>query len=260
MTNQQTPAPVCFIAGGAAGIGAEISRLMAEFGCRVAIFDINSSDGEKLAAELGGRFYRTDVRDEESFTQAIDECVEEIGVPNYVSLNFGVMTVPGDSDTPYLPLESVTTEAYRRVMSINVDGVFFGLRHLIPLMRDTGGAITITASRAALVPTAADTIYAASKAAILHMARSAAVGQRNGKLRINALCPGTVDTNMLATVVREAGIPLISAKDMAAEAVSLLKDGRNAEVRGRIHGRDAILIGTFNSDLDYQPVEPEQPA
>ena len=78
-------------------------------------------------------------------------------------------------------------------MSVNVDGIFFGLRHLIPLMRDAGGVITITASRAALVPTAADVIYASSKAAILHMARSAAIGQRNGKLRINALCPGTVE-------------------------------------------------------------------
>jgi len=240
-----------------AGIGAEISRLMADFGCRVAILDINSNDGEKTAAELGGRFYRTDVRDEESFTQAINDCVADLGIPKYVSLNFGVMTVPGDSETPYLPLEQVSTEAYRRVMSVNVDGVFFGLRHLIPLLRDTDGAITITASRAALVPTAADVIYAASKAAILHMARSAAVGQAKGKLRINALCPGTVDTNMLSTVVRDAGIQLISAHDMAAEAVSLLKAGLNGEARGRIHGRDAIAIGTFNANLDYQPAATE---
>jgi len=255
VSDQNTSTPVCLIAGGAAGIGAEISRLMADFGCRVAIFDINSDEGEKLADSLGGRFYLADVRDEDGFTQAIDKCVKEMGIPTFVSLNFGVMTAP--SDSPYLPLEDITTEAYRRVMSVNVDGVFFGLRLLIPLMRETGGAITITASRAALVPTAADVIYATSKAAILHMARSAAIGQRNGKLRINALCPGTVDTDMLSTVVRDAGIPLISPQDMAREAVSLLKAGRNGEARGRIHGRDAISIGTFNTDLEYLPAESE---
>jgi len=250
MTESQSEPTVCLVAGGATGIGAEISRLMAKAGHRIAIFDINQEDGEQLAAKLGAHFFHTDVRSEESFTQVVNHCIDQLGVPTYVSLNFGVMTAAGDS--PYLPLEKVDTAAYRRVMSVNVDGVFFALRHLIPLMRDPGGAITVTASRAALVPTAADVIYAASKASVLHMTRSAAAGQRNGRLRINALCPGTVDTGMISTVVREAGIPLISATDMASEVVSLMIDGKNGEVRGRIHGQDALSIGAFNAEFEYQ--------
>jgi len=253
-TTESTSLPaVCLIAGGATGIGAETARLMAKTGHRIVIFDINTEDGEQLAAELDGHFFRADVRDETSITQALNDCIVRHGAPTYVSLNFGVMTAP--SDAPFQPLEKVDTGAYQRVMSVNVDGVFFALRHLIPIMADNAGAITVTASRAALVPTAADVIYAASKAAVLQMTRSAAAGQRDGKLRINALCPGTVDTNMIANVVREAGIPLISAADMASELVSLMIDGKNGEVRGRIHGTDAIAIGEFNADLDYQPAQ-----
>ncbi len=251
MTESQTKTKVCFVAGGATGIGAEVSRLMAGAGHRIAIFDINQEDGGQLAAELGGHFFHTDVRKEESFAQAASDCIAQLGVPTYVSLNFGVMTAA--SDSPFLPLEKVDTAAYRRVMSVNVDGVFFALRHLIPLMRESGGAITVTASRAALVPTAADVIYAASKASVLHLTRSAAASERKGRLRINALCPGTVDTGMLSTVVREAGIPLISATDMAREVVSLMIDGKNGEVRGRIHGKDAQTIGVFNNEFEYKP-------
>jgi len=197
MTDSHSEPTVCLIAGGATGIGAEISRLMANAGHRIAILDINQNDGEPLAADLGGHFFHTDVRKEESFAQAASDCIAQVGVPTYVSLNFGVMTAA--SDSPFMPLENVDTAAYRRVMSVNVDGVFFALRHLIPIMRKSGGAITVTASRAALVPTAADVIYAASKASVLHMTRSAAAGQRDGRLRINALCPGTVDTGMLSS-------------------------------------------------------------
>ena len=250
---------VLLIVGGATGIGAEVVRQMTADGVRVAICDINEPAGEQLANETGSAFLPGDVADDASLGQAIARCVATFGVPNYAVLNSGVMTVPGDE--PFQSLEEASLSAYRRVMSVNLDGVFHGLRHLIPLMRDAPGAksrtITVTASRAGIVPTAADVIYAASKAGVIQMVRSAAAANRKSNLRINALCPGTVDTTLIADVVREVGVPLVSAADMAAEIVALVREGGNGEVRARLHDRPAFSVGTFDSGVAYvAPVAP----
>lgn len=240
---------ILLVVGGATGIGAEVVRQMSATGGRTAICDINELEGKQLAEEVGGTYIYGDVSDDDSLGQAIAKCVDTLGVPNYAVLNSGVMTVPGDE--PFQPIEQVSLAAYRRVMSVNLDGVFHGLRHLIPLMRDEGGSITVTASRAGLVPTSADAIYAASKAAVIHMVRSVALSNRKSKLRINALCPATVDTNLIADVVREAGVPLISAADMANEIVQLLQDGGNGEVRCRLPSKPVFAVGTFDAELSF---------
>lgn len=240
------------VVGGATGIGAEVVRQMSTTGLRTAICDINESAGQQLADEIGGTFFYGDVADDASLGQAIAQSVDALGVPNYAVLNSGVMTAP--SDEPFQSLEEVSLAAYRRVMSVNLDGVFHGLRHLIPLMRDEEGkrAITVTASRAGLVPTPPDAVYAASKAAVIQMVRSVAMGIRGSQLRINALCPGTVDTNLIADVVREFGVPLVSAADMASEITALLESGGNGEIRARLHDRPAFSVGTFNADVGFQ--------
>lgn len=241
---------VLLVVGGATGIGAEVVRQMSAAGTRAAICDINEADGRALAAEVGGAFFHGDASDHESLGRAIGHCVTDLGVPDYALLNSGVMTAP--SNAPFMSVEDAPLEAYRRVMSINVDGVFFGLRHLLPLMREAGGAITVTASRAGLVPTPPDAIYAASKAAAIHFVRSVAQGNSNPNLRINALCPATVDTTLVATVVRMAGVPLISAADMAREAVELLREGANGEVRVKLHDKPSFAVGTFDANLEYR--------
>ena len=250
MTGAPLHAETALVVGGATGIGAEAVRQMASSGRRVVIVDINDHAGGLLADEVGGTFYYGNVSDDASLATAIERCAAEVAPPNYALLNSGVMTAPGDA--PFLAVHEAPLEAYRRVMSVNLDGVFHGLRHLIPLMVDRGGAITVTASRAGLVPTAADSIYAASKAAAIHLVRSSAQGVRDRELRINALCPGTVDTTLIADVVRQAEIPLISAADMAAEAVDLMLAGENGEVRVKLHGKPAFAIGAFDRNVDYQ--------
>lgn len=250
MTDAPTHTGTALVVGGATGIGSEAVRQLASSGHRVAIVDINERDGRPLADEIGAAFFHGDVSDDASLGSAIRQCVNEVGVPEYALLNSGVMTAPGDA--PFLAVHEAPLEAYRRVMSVNVDGVFHGLRHLIPLMEERGGAITVTASRAGLVPTAPDAIYAASKAAAIHLVRSAAQGLRSQKLRINALCPATVDTNLIADVVREIGIPLITAADMASEAVDLMLAGDNGEVRVKLHDKPAFAVGEFDTNVEYQ--------
>ena len=253
MTDANVDNETALIVGGATGIGAEAVRQMASSGRRVVIVDINDHAGRLLAEEVAGAFYHGDVSDDTSLATAIERCVNEVGVPDHALLNSGVMTAPGDA--PFLAVYEAPLEAYRRVMSVNLDGVFHGLRHLIPLMLDRGGTITATASRAGLVPAAADAIYAASKAAVIHLVRSAAQGVRGGQLRIIALCLATVDTTLLADVVRQADIPLISAADMAAEAVDLMLAGDNGEIRVRLHDKPAFAIGVFDANVEYQTLD-----
>ena len=240
---------VFFILGGAAGIGAEVVRSVASSGAKVAICDIDAAAGERLAAETGGMFIHCNAASEESVGEAVARCVAELGKPTYAHLNSGVMTAP--SDAPFTPFENASLEAYRRVMSVNVDGVFFGLRHLIPLMREAGGGITVTASRAGIVATPFDPIYAASKAAVLQLMRSVAAANAHTALRINAICPGTVDTAMLSDLVRGAGVALMPPSAIAEEVISLLIEGANGEVRAKIEGRDAFAVGDFNNEFDY---------
>jgi len=250
MTDATVHSETVLVVGGAAGIGAEAVRQMASSGRRVVIVDINDRAGRLLADDVDGIFYHGDVSDDTSLGKAIERCADEVATPDYALLNSGVMTAAPDA--PFLAVHEAPLEAYRRVMSVNVDGVFHGLRHLIPLMLDRGGTITVTASRAGLVPTAADAIYAASKAAAIHLVRSAAQGVQGGKLRINTLCPATVDTTLIADVVRQANIPLISAADMAGEAVDLMVTGDNGEIRVRLHDKPAFATGTFDANVQYQ--------
>ena len=158
---------VAIVFGGATGIGAETVRKLAEAGAKISVCDINQNDGEQVANEIGGIFSFCDVSDDGSVSDAIRDCTERLGTPTFAHLNSGVMTAP--SDAPFQPMHKTSPEDYRRVISINLDGVFYGLRHLVPLMNKSDGAITVTASRGGLVATPFDPIYAASKAAVIQL-------------------------------------------------------------------------------------------
>lgn len=241
---------VAIVFGGATGIGAETVRKLAQAGAKVSVCDINKNDGAQVANEVGGIFSFCDVSDGGSVSDAIRDCTERLGAPTFAHLNSGVMTAP--SEAPFQPLHTTSPEDYRRVMSINLDGVFYGLRHLIPLMSNSDGAITVTASRGGLVSTPFDPIYAASKAAVIHLVRSVSAANAKLPLRINALCPATVDTGMLSDLVRKAGVPLITPSVMADEVISLLRDGSNGEIRAKLHDKPSFAIGAFDSELQYQ--------
>ena len=222
---------VVLITGGATGIGAAVAKLATLEGAKVAICDINSSDGTALAKELGGWFIRCDVTDVESVASAVAECIRELGAPKYVHLNAGVMTVPPDE--PFLPIEHVSEGQFRRVVNINVAGVFNGLKSVIPEMRHNGGAITITASAAALAIAPFDPIYAATKCAVIGLARSVAAANEGANVRVNVICPGGVDTAIVPTEIK-GDYGFMPPQVMAAEVIDLLKAGENGEVRVKL--------------------------
>lgn len=234
---------VGFITGGATGIGAATAELLAASGVKVVICDVNEAVGRQLAAKLSGLFVPGNVMDYESVERAVAACVEQVGVPDYVHLNAGVMTVPtGD---PFLAIEDVSLEQYRRIVGINLDGVFHGVKALLPVMRKQGGAITITASVAAFGMLPIDPLYSATKHALVGFARSVAAANAESNVRINVICPGVVDTAIVPDAFRDPST-IMSPSEMAAEVLDLLQNGRNGEVRAKVSGKTAFEVAPID--------------
>jgi NAD(P)-dependent dehydrogenase (short-subunit alcohol dehydrogenase family) len=133
-------------------------------------------------------------------------------------------------------------------MGINLDGVFHGLKALLPRMRVGGGAITVTASIAGFVTLPIDPLYAASKYGLIGLTRAVAAANAEGKLRINAICPGVVDTQIVPEALRAQGVDAMPATVMAAEIVDLLRTGPNGEIRVKLT-KDLPGFGVVPQDL-----------
>ena len=229
---------IALITGAATGIGAQVARILAARDIRVAICDVNLEAGQTLAKEIGGLFLHCDVTRLSSMTAAANSCLKALGVPDFVHLNAGVMTVP--TGAPFLPIEDVSLDQYRRIVGVNLDGVFHGVKVLLPKMRKKGGAITITASIAGLGILPIDPMYAATKYALIGFGRAVAGANANTNMRINVICPGVVDTGIVPDAFK--GPDIMAPETMAAEVVDLLHNGPNGEIRVRIAQRPAFNV------------------
>lgn len=225
-------AKVALVTGAASGIGAEVARQLADTGARVAVCDVNVAAGQAVAEAIGGLFIECNVADFAAMQGAVDRCAEQLGVPDMVHLNAGVMTVPNDA--PYLAIEDVSLEQYRRMISINLDGVFHGFKTLIPLMKPRGGVISVTASIAGFSAMDIDPLYGLSKAGLIGFVRGVAAANADTRLRINAICPGVVDTQIVPTVFRDAGVTGMPPATMAAEVLDLMDHGAAGEIRVKL--------------------------
>jgi NAD(P)-dependent dehydrogenase (short-subunit alcohol dehydrogenase family) len=176
------------VTGGASGIGAALVALLEREGTEVQVLDLRSG-----------------------FDVADPAAWENVGPVDLACLNAGVVTGEGD-------LTQVSDQAYRRILSTNVDGVVFGTRRLARVMHG-GSAIVVTASLAGLTAIASDPLYALTKHAVVGFVRSVAPQLSERGIRINAVAPGFADTPLLgdgkADFVRQ-GFPLLRAEDVAA--------------------------------------------
>ncbi len=220
---------IALVTGGSTGIGAAVCRLLAENGSKVAICDINSEDGEVLATEIGGRFIHCDVYSLASVESAFKTCCVELGIPEYVHLNAGIMTVP--TNAPYIAIENLTEDQYQKIVGINLTGIFHGMKTALPLMREKGGGITLTASTAGLSVVPVDPMYTATKYAVIGFGRAVSAANAGSSVRINVICPGVTDTQIVPDEYRAPEFNVMSAEVMAAEIVDLLHNGENGEIR-----------------------------
>src|SRR5689334_3417752 len=159
-------AKAAWVTGGASGIGAAVSRRLAEQGYRVLVTDVDEAGGRQVAAEIDGLFHRVDVREPADSLAAVEAAVTTFGGLDLAFLNAGVAT-------GFALEDGFSPEAYRRVMSINLDGVVYGAHAAIPALKARGGGdIVATASLAGLTAVPFDPIYGANKAAVVGLVRA----------------------------------------------------------------------------------------
>jgi NAD(P)-dependent dehydrogenase (short-subunit alcohol dehydrogenase family) len=195
---------VALITGAASGIGREAAALFAAEGARVAIADLDPAAGEAAAEALrraGGEacFVRCDVSRAADVQAAVAAAEERFGALHVLFNNAGVF--PGADGSPV----DTPEEVFDRVLAVNLKGVFLGCKFGIPaLLRAGGGSIVNTASFVAVMGAATSQVaYTASKGGVLAMTREIAVEYARQGIRANALCPGPVDTPLLAELLRE---------------------------------------------------------
>ena len=189
---------VAVITGGAGGIGRETGLLFAAEGASCVLSDVDEEKGAAVVAEIkaaGGEavFIRADVSNAAD-CEAMISCAEETyGKLTCLFNNAGVM-LGDDGDS-----ESTTEEIWDRTIAINVKGVFFGCKYGIPaILRAGGGSVINTASFVAVLGAATPQLaYTASKGGVLAMTRELAVIHAREGVRVNALCPGPLQTKML---------------------------------------------------------------
>jgi NAD(P)-dependent dehydrogenase (short-subunit alcohol dehydrogenase family) len=230
--NEDHSEKVAWVTGGARGIGRAVCAAFVERGVRVVLLDRDAVAGAETASALGAEFIACDVTDPDAWANAVERGLGISGTPDFVHLNAGVMSVPAGE--PFLPLEALSLAQYRRIVSVNLDGVVFGLRALLPLMKSRGGAITVTASMVGLIPLPIDPMYSATKHALVGLVRSVAETLRQEPLRLNAICPGGVDTAIVPEALRSSGMPMMSPHALALDVVDLLTKGANGEIRVRL--------------------------
>ncbi|RSM46383.1 SDR family NAD(P)-dependent oxidoreductase [Amycolatopsis balhimycina DSM 5908] len=213
---------VTLITGGASGIGAAAARRFHRRGDHVVIVDRDTIRGAAVAEEVGGQFVSADVGEPDDNTRAVETTLDAFGQLDEVVLNAGV---PGRCG-----LHDFTVEGYRDTMRTNLDGVVYGLHACLPRLRRQGhGSILVMAGIAGLTGSP-DLFYATGKYALVGLVRSAPAADG---IRINALCPGLVDTPALAphrAALRAHGLQLADPAEIAAAVETVLADPRTGQV------------------------------
>jgi NAD(P)-dependent dehydrogenase (short-subunit alcohol dehydrogenase family) len=224
---------VCVITGAAGGIGREAALLFSEEGATVCVADVSAETGEQTAAECRDAFFHAvDVSDPDSVRMLYEDVTARCGGIDVLYNNAGIM--PADDDS----ILTTEPDAWDRVQAVNTRGVYLCCKYGIPhLLERGGGSVINVASFVALVGAATSQIsYTASKGAVLSMSRELAVQFARQGVRVNALCPGPVETPLLMRLFdetpgayerRRAHLPmgrLAHAKEIAYGALFLASD------------------------------------
>lgn len=193
---------VAMVTGGGSGIGEECVRLLARCGARVAVTDVRPAEAERVAASVrvaGGEAFALglDVQDERAVDATVADIVAREGGLHIAVNNAG-------TSAPARPLADTDTETWRRVLSVNLDGVFFCMRAQMRAMRPEGrGAIVNLSSILGQVARAGSGPYVSSKHAVVGLTRAAALDHAADGIRVNAVGPGHTRTPLFDSIVGE---------------------------------------------------------
>lgn len=190
---------VAIVTGATGGIGWATARRLAEDGAKVIAVGRNNNKLEELAVSHPDIVaHRADVAEEDSVRGLIDRTQNEFGRLDVVFNNAGIV---GENAL----IENQDMENYHQVMAINVTGTFLMMKYTIPLLRRQGGGAIINVGSAAGVQAGRATmpVYCVSKHAVVGLTRVAAKAHAGEGIRINVICPGQIDTDMLAAVEQD---------------------------------------------------------
>lgn len=190
---------VALITGGNRGIGLAAAHLFAAEGAKVTILARDQAKGEEEAKQIpNATFVRGDVAKAEDCRRAVEETIQKHGVLDVLVNCAGIIY-------RNRTVEQTTEEEWDATFDVNVKGTFLMCKHAMPFLRERRGSIVNVASYVGLVGFAKASAYAASKAAIVNLTRSMALDHAREGVRVNAVCPGSVDTEMIHDAWRKYG-------------------------------------------------------
>jgi NAD(P)-dependent dehydrogenase (short-subunit alcohol dehydrogenase family) len=188
----------CVITGAGGGMGREAAIVFTAEGARVCVADVDLDAAEETVSLCGGEAFaaRVDVSDEDDVRAAMNAAAQRFGGVDVLYNNAGIS--PGDDGS----VLETSVEAWQRVQDVNTKGVFLCCKHGIPhLLARGGGSVVNVASFVAILGAATSQIsYTASKGAVLALSRELAVEFARRGVRVNALCPGPVETPLLLAI------------------------------------------------------------
>lgn len=216
---------VALVTGAARGLGAEISQALVQMGAKVMLTDVLEKEGEATARQIDATgdqaaFLKHDVTDEAQWQAVIQATIERFG-------GFDVLVNNAGIEIPSFLADCELSE-FRRIMQVNVEGVFLGVKHAIRAMRPggaaaRGGSIVNLSSAGGLIGFPTLAAYCASKGAVRLLSKSAAVecAKFGYDIRVNSVHPGLVKTDMGSNVVRNLVRLGLAPDEAAAESVFL---------------------------------------
>lgn len=216
---------VALVTGAAGGIGRATALAFAACGLKVVVSDLDRQAGEETSRrirEAGGesRFIDCDVAQEEQVKALVAGCVSAYGRLDYAVNNAGI-------EGPKARVAECDASHFHSVMGVNVAGVLLCMKHQMPLLlAQGGGAMVNTASIAGLIGAARMSIYSASKHAVIGLTKSAALEYGRKNIRVNAVCPGMIETDMLDRILASES----AQREQALAAHPMGRAGRPEEI------------------------------
>lgn len=190
---------VAVVTGAAGIIGTATMRQLAERGARIVAVDRKAEDLQTAIRDLPAAALplaiTADVTQEEEVAGYVQACLDRFGTIDVFYNNAGI---EGDIK----PITEYSLESFRRVLDVNVVGVFLGMKHVLPVMlKNDKGSIINTASIAGLVGSPHIAVYSASKHAVIGLTKTAAWECTGTNVRVNCVCPGLIDSRMLSAII-----------------------------------------------------------